>query len=920
MGALATATKWIPEDDLLLKNAVEAGASLESLAKGAVCFSRRFTLRELQDRWHSLLYDPDTSAEASARIVDFEIELPISNTSKANRTCNWKGRDPFSHKRKGDSVRNYYYAMRKRVCNEPCQSADLVSHGVPCSCVSSGRECSCIDPLKTQNHHSAENNAVGAPLLNSYEHSVTGFNRGEHAFPRMLNVDSTGTDDNNVQCINKRVDRARLYGCKHNIPPLVNRSGMNHVDQSFEHDYKKDPQVCGENLSSLRSLSNVEENKRLQPLATSNLYDNKAIEEKPFPSSGSDKGKCDGFTGNSNINLQVPDCRNSHDQLGCSSLASALPIWRTIQDVTTPTISKEKEQEELTIHDSKMRNTLECEALTLQAKLSDGASDDGTSKVAIISEGDFLDISSSYMDFGDDDDELLLIDVDEKDIVDTACLSGLSSILLSSPSDTNHENSSVPKVKEVMDSCLAVTDSACSEETKECCDPISFNHDEDHAINVSGENLPSTTLELSHSGETTERVLVCGVNTEDPEIPSNDDIILPSQLIPQYYTSTWKHNEHCMHSTSSSIKHLPSEGKSTVGDLGTVKEEAVGNAQPRLHSAKVNSSVLQQNGFMHSNDGSIVGTESFEGALVAEVVPNSRALSAIVSFRSDHVAAQEEECTTGYSRKHDTFDKFGLLENPVPGPHHMDCFSIKAPDDFKQEKNSPFAAQKCLPSHVAADLGLQDAVATRSNSDQEEQVSDVENDLPSFSDIEAMILGMDLGPYDQESHLANKEVLRYQYMGSKKAIFRLEQGAKSYMNRMISSRGAFAVLYGRHLKYFMKTPEVTLGRETEDIKVDIDLGREGLANKISRQQSIIKMDEGGSFLIKNIGKCSIFINGKEVPTKKCINLSSSSLIEIRDMRFIFEVNQNAVKRYIAGMKSSKKGGITRFDWAPGAHE
>ncbi|URE06729.1 FHA [Musa troglodytarum] len=40
MGALATLTKWIPEDDFLLKNAVEAGASLESLAKGAVSLGR----------------------------------------------------------------------------------------------------------------------------------------------------------------------------------------------------------------------------------------------------------------------------------------------------------------------------------------------------------------------------------------------------------------------------------------------------------------------------------------------------------------------------------------------------------------------------------------------------------------------------------------------------------------------------------------------------------------------------------------------------------------------------------------------------------------------------------------------------------------------------------------------------------------
>ncbi|RRT59918.1 hypothetical protein B296_00045430, partial [Ensete ventricosum] len=74
------------------RSAAVAGASLESLAKGAVCFSRRFTLRELQERWYSLLYDSETSAEASARMIEFEIEVSMSNPSKGNRNCNLKGK------------------------------------------------------------------------------------------------------------------------------------------------------------------------------------------------------------------------------------------------------------------------------------------------------------------------------------------------------------------------------------------------------------------------------------------------------------------------------------------------------------------------------------------------------------------------------------------------------------------------------------------------------------------------------------------------------------------------------------------------------------------------------------------------------------------------------------------------------------
>eukprot|EP00898_Chlorokybus_atmophyticus_P000175 jgi/Chlat1/1158/Chrsp112S08646 len=49
---------WTPRDDLLLKDAMEAGAAMEALAKGAMRFTRRFTLEELRRRWNALLYDP----------------------------------------------------------------------------------------------------------------------------------------------------------------------------------------------------------------------------------------------------------------------------------------------------------------------------------------------------------------------------------------------------------------------------------------------------------------------------------------------------------------------------------------------------------------------------------------------------------------------------------------------------------------------------------------------------------------------------------------------------------------------------------------------------------------------------------------------------------------------------------------------
>ena len=45
--------------------------------------------------------------------------------------------------------------------------------------------------------------------------------------------------------------------------------------------------------------------------------------------------------------------------------------------------------------------------------------------------------------------------------------------------------------------------------------------------------------------------------------------------------------------------------------------------------------------------------------------------------------------------------------------------------------------------------------------------------------------------------------------------------------------------------------------------------------------TIMKMDEAGSFHVKNIGKCPVFVNTPcVIPIYKCINLSSDLLIEV----------------------------------------
>lgn len=52
--------RWRPTDDLMLISAVQQTNDLSAVHLG-VKFSCRFTLREVEERWYALLYDPQIS-------------------------------------------------------------------------------------------------------------------------------------------------------------------------------------------------------------------------------------------------------------------------------------------------------------------------------------------------------------------------------------------------------------------------------------------------------------------------------------------------------------------------------------------------------------------------------------------------------------------------------------------------------------------------------------------------------------------------------------------------------------------------------------------------------------------------------------------------------------------------------------------
>lgn len=59
-------------------------------------------------------------------------------------------------------------------------------------------------------------------------------------------------------------------------------------------------------------------------------------------------------------------------------------------------------------------------------------------------------------------------------------------------------------------------------------------------------------------------------------------------------------------------------------------------------------------------------------------------------------------------------------------------------------------------------------------------------------------------------------------------------------------------------------------------------------------QAIIKMDKGGSFYLKNLGKCSISVNNKEVGPGQSLSLIPSCLIEVGSLS---SSNMNTIVSY-----------------------
>ncbi|CAA6664517.1 unnamed protein product [Spirodela intermedia] len=821
---LAPLAQWTPEDDVQLKNAVEAGASLESLAKGAVEFSRRFTIREVKDRWRHLLYDQEMAMEASVYMTRVSADAGFSGHLKSGKNFSTRAKEWAPGKRKRSSVRSLYYAMQKRLRSGHFNSPDVDFLVPPSTAIDFSGNGGCREQSKFFSEHVGGDPTIGTAISDQFK--IPKFDFGNRMRDEVLTADG-------------------LFEFEEEVPPVSLDKGIvdSIVVQSFDHESEQNENYHSltENVENIRRSSDVQDIRSPEKLAVRSPQETQIIEEKPLFSAfdtENDRKKppFSSFGENQNVSSEVSDCSGSLQNIGFSSPLVSMSLWGGID--ATPTLPMDSNFDgdgqrstsalDLSSDGVKKMIPEAYDGVRTEDKLLDEMSMGALNDSAIIAESDFVNLSLNFPN----EDELFLLNEEGKDIMDGPCLETLNSIFSDSPADIHQDNAYETTDTKNMEALMAqdIISDEFAAESKGLNEEMRSGSEDGHAVQDSTENINVGPSDNISSLETPERLMICTLNTEDPEVPCNDDIVLPNEVYP---------------SVSSRGLKLESEVSGLVSP-----------------SCKVTS----------DDHGGVEEDETL--------------MNPFISSRNTGLQMHA---------------KVGLK----PPDHAKSNFQVTA-DVCEQMLDSAGPSQKwgSLPAELGGgDGGFADPSHIFSISDNEENSSDSDDDVPNFSDIEAMILDMDLAFSDQESSCFPEKVIqvlitvsRYQFLESKKTLMRLEQGALSCVERSVASHGALAVFYGRRLKHYIKKP-----RATDDVHVDIDLKREGPANKISRRQAIIKLDEHGSFYLKNTGKFPIVINGKEVPSGKQLNLSSGCLIEMRGMKFIFEVCHGIVSQYVANV-------------------
>ncbi|CAK9199901.1 unnamed protein product [Sphagnum troendelagicum] len=897
---------WTVEDDLLLKNAVEVGAAMEALAKGAMRFSRKFTVRELRERWRALLYDPEIAAQAASRMV--EAEAALSNLPPNPKSLNeHRNTKVLARKRRARSIRSLYYKKRKRMAAEKLVAAVMLENELESDFMTGdemaedivhGEQGGTLQPILPSR---LEEKSLPGGLLSPKE-PTTDFE--EPTFSEMVSLLAAA-----VMVMDNAIDAEHkvLGGISGNRGTLSGHAKLLKIEAS-QPDEKI---VLGSKL-----VSECLESRHAQ----------ESVVVIPTPEVRvvlpSETGTTEGAGATVGADLQL------HHSSKPEEIVEQLQLVQTIErdlvgnhnhtlDSTSKDyISQQKGGRVNTV----LVNKCDLNAgpnIPKNIQETDPASDVIRIEQPRIQVAEEDGITFNPEDPLHNNDPTCKSAVTVREQLNTSGeLSDISSRLLNtkcapSKAKTEAEIATPPSCPETIEEDklasesmvekLEDTDNGCSGqqegmvEEKGDAELNASSHDEDFSMSVPDDELlhhdsPMLDVDYSDPEDATDHIhnqpvglgsIICILNMQDTEIPILDEVLpLPVWAMPP----------------------SPSE---------EVDEEEEDDIYHMEQTTPTDATMASR------SPGMFYDLEEVGPPHMLELKGEPERIKMLVQSKEED---EEEEkgisCSgtqlpqLGTVELGEHCSNFGILQKiPPSGPgivlslpqyttEHTTLLATEAenfPSDF-----DPSTCQEVL-----AGMGASREVSScREDTDHlliEEEEPESEAEMARFSDVETMIINMDLDPGVDDEFSARAES-RQMYRQQRRTLLRLEQGVGAAMQRNLTNQKALAILYGRHLRYYITKTKVLMGRGTHDNAVDIDLWKEGRANKVSRQQASLKLKEDGVFYLRNLGRRSLTVNNNAVETGQRAILGSNCLIEVGGMRFIFEINKRLVKQQVEQMR------------------
>lgn len=411
----------------------------------------------------------------------------------------------------------------------------------------------------------------------------------------------------------------------------------------------------------------------------------------------------------------------SFHSFGCPPPLTEMPIWDSSGEISADALPIQIADADLQLTDEFMLP----EAVNESDALGYGGGPSNLKSETTLSCDSMIDMTSSAQKFLEvlfdlsNDEGLLYVDNDGKEGIEKSYLDGLSSLLLDSPNQCELSGSGIGEPAVATDRHV-----------------VDGQEVADAQVSASG-----STMKVGP--EYRFGVICCILNTEDPEIPSNDDVFLPFRF-PSPKNSSGPHWS--LHNSSyigsSSVKSFSSTAN--VGPLG------MKNTQKDLSipSGRMGFSHPSDSGIRYRSDHRV----KFE--LPESSVQHGALREARRSENPNHVNlanVNANNVTTGVAKEGPTemgqgknigFTSLGpcpdkkessldihqnLQKSSVGGRHGVDGIAeipnhkLSNHDMTFKQTDVPKATDQCLLS------------------DQEELLSEDEFDVPNFSDVEAMV-------------------------------------------------------------------------------------------------------------------------------------------------------------------------------------